>query len=128
VTAAATAACSTPDPRRAVAEAFIDQLFVVIDQQAARELATGLAIAKLDEELRLRGDVQIDESTRQPRVTYTFRESRGDVSDEASSLVYDLHVAPDGTDAFTRRLILTVRRVGDVWRVGNYTLEATAVG
>jgi hypothetical protein len=121
-------ACEPGDPRRAVAEQFIDRLFVVIDQAAARELATGLAVEKLDEEIRLRGDVEIDESTRQPRVSYSLLEGRGDLDDEASSLVYELYVAPDGTDAFSRRLILTMRRAGDAWRVANYTLESPPGG
>jgi hypothetical protein len=119
--------CTPADPRRVVAEDFIDRLFVVIDQASARDLATGLAVEKLDEEIRLRGDQQIDESTRKPRVTYRFVASRGDPQEEASSLIYQLRVAPDGADSFTRRLILTLRRDGDRWRVGNYTLE-TPIG
>lgn len=119
--------CEPADARRVVAEHFIDRLFVVIDQHAARQLATGLAVEKLDEEIRLRGDVQIDDTTRQPRITYSFVENRGEASDDASSLVFELYVAPDGADAFTRRLILTLRQVEDVWRVGNYTLEAATL-
>jgi hypothetical protein len=122
--AALAAACAPGDPQQAVAEQFIDRVFVVIDQAAARELATGLAISKLDEEIRLRGDVAIDETTRQPRVTYDLLERRGAPGDATVSLVYTLYVAPDGIDSFTRRLILTMRRVADGWRVANYTLEA----
>lgn len=118
--------CQPTDPRRVIAEDFIDRLFVVIDQASARELATGLAVTKLDEEIRLRGDQEIDESTRKPRVTYEFLESHGDGQDEASSLVYDLRVAPDGADSFNQRLILTLRRTESGWRVGNYTIEAPA--
>jgi hypothetical protein len=121
-------ACEPADPRRSVAEQFIDRLFVVIDQAAARELATGLAVEKLDEEIRLRGDAEIDESTRQPRVNYSFLEGRGGLGDEASSLVYELYVAPDGADSFSRRLILTMRRAGDAWRVSNYSLESPPAG
>lgn len=119
--------CAPADARRGVAEDFIDRLFVVIDQRSARELATGLAVKKLDEEIRLRGDVQIDETTRQPQVTYSFLESRGDEHQPTSSLVYELYVSPDGAEEFTRRLILTLRHAENVWRVGNYTLEAAAL-
>jgi len=116
--------CDPADARRVVAEDFIDRLFVIIDQQSARELATGLAVKKLDEEIRLRGDVQIDTSTRQPQITYSFLESRGDEQQPTSSLVYELYVSPDGADEFTRRLVLTLRQVENEWRVGNYTLES----
>ncbi len=119
--------CEPADPRRGVAEDFIDRLFVVIDQHSARELATGLAVKKLDEEIRLRGDVQIDTATRQPHVTYSFIESRGDASQPASSVVYELHVSLDGADEFTRRLVLTLRQIESEWRVGNYTLEAAVL-
>jgi hypothetical protein len=114
--------CHSSDPRRGAAERFIDELFIKIDQQAARRLTTGLATSKVDEEIRLKAGQQIDESTRQPSIHYTFVQAGGSGGDTAS-LVYDLHVAPDGADAFTRRLILTMRREGGEWKVANYTLE-----
>jgi hypothetical protein len=120
------AACQSADPRRAVAEQFIDRLFVVIDQRAARELAVGVAAGKVDEEIRLKGDQAIDESTQKPRVTYRFVESRGDDGAEVTSMVYDLQIAPDGIEAFGRRLLLTLRRLPEGWRIANYTLDAAA--
>jgi hypothetical protein len=120
------AGCESADPRRAVAERFIDQLFVRIDQHAARELTTGLATSKIDEEIRLKAGQQIDESTRQPSVAYGLVQASRDDGPTAS-LVYDLHVSPDGADTFTQRLVLTVRKEGDAWKVSNYTLEAPPV-
>jgi len=119
--------CRSADPRRAVAEDFIDRLFVTIDQPAARQLAVGLAAAKIDEEIRLKEGQAIDETTRQPRVHYRFIQHADAGTDDASSLVYELHVAPDGADAFTRRLILTLRRGEGSWRVANYTLESPPI-
>jgi hypothetical protein len=125
--------CTSGDPRRVVAEDFIDRLFVTIDQPAARELAVGLAAAKIDEEIRLKGDQAIDDATRQPRINYRFvqhADAGGEdatAGADAASLVYELHVAPDGADAFSRRLILTLRRADGGWRVANYTLEAPPV-
>jgi hypothetical protein len=116
--------CAPADPRRVVAEEFIDRLFVVIDQVSARELAVGLARAKIDEEIRLKGDQAIDEATRQPRVHYDFVQLAGAEGDDTTSLVYQLSIAPDGTESFTRRLILTVRHSAEGWRVANYTLES----
>jgi hypothetical protein len=120
------ASCRSSDPRQAVAERFIDELFIKIDQPAARELATGLAVSKLDEEIRLKQGQAIDESTRQPQIHYSFVHA-ADGSGDTSSLVYDLRVAPDGADAFTRRLVLTLRRDGGSWKVANYTLESPPV-
>lgn len=119
------AGCRSSDPRRATAERFIDELFIRIDQPAARELTTGLATSKIDEEIRLKSGQQIDESTRQPSIAYAFVQAT-DGSD-VTSLVYDLHVSPDGADAFTRRLVLTVRPEGGGWKVANYTLESPPI-
>jgi len=118
--------CEPADPRRAVGEDFIDRLFVLIDQKAARELATGLAIAKLDEEIRLTQGQAIDDGTRKPHVSYQFVERRGADADPVTSLVYDLRVRPQGAEEFVKRLILTVRRDDSSWRVANYSLESAA--
>ena len=117
------AGCTSSDPRRGVAEQFIDRLYVRIDQSAARELTVGLAAAKIDEEIRLKAGQAIDESTRQPSIHYSFVQHGDDGQSGTSSVVYELHVMPDGADAFTRKLILTLRREGEAWRVANYTLE-----
>ncbi len=116
--------CASADPRRAVAEQFIDRLFVVIDQNAARELASGLAIAKIDEETRLKQGQAIDDGTMKPQVSYRFLERKGGDADPVASLVYELRVRPQGADEFAKRLFLTVRREDGRWRVSNYTLES----
>jgi hypothetical protein len=121
-----TAGCHSSDPRQALAERFIDALFIKIDQPSARVLATGLAASKIDEETRLKDGQAIDETTRQPGIHYTFVQFSGGQED-SSSLVYDLRVSPDGADAFTRRLILTLRQEGGGWKVANYTLESPPV-
>jgi hypothetical protein len=118
--------CHSSDPRQAIAERFIDALYIRIDQPSARELATGLAASKIDEEIRLKAGQAIDESTRQPTIHYTFVQFGGSQG-ESASLVYDLHVAPDGADSFTQRLILTLRQDAGAWRVANYTLESPPV-
>jgi len=114
--------CQSSDARQAVAERFIDELYIKIDQPAARRLAIGLAASKIDEEIRLKDGQAIDDTTRQPHIHYTFVQADA-AQDDAASLVYDLHVAPDGADAFTRRLVLTVRREDGAWKVANYTLD-----
>ena len=114
--------CASSDPRQAAAERFIDELYIKIDQPAARQLAVGLAAAKIDEEIRLKDGQAIDETTRQPSVHYGFVRTDGGEGDTAA-LVYDLHIAPDGADAFTRRLVLSLRREDGSWKIANYTLD-----
>jgi len=118
--------CHSSDPRQALAERFIDALYIKIDQPAARQLATGLAASKIDEEIRLKAGQAIDESTRQPSVHYTFVKL-GSAQDDSASLVYDLHVSPDGADSFSERLILVLRQDGGDWKFANYTLESPPV-
>src|SRR5437870_13586840 len=103
--------CHSSDPRQALAERFIDALFIQIDQPSARQLATGLAASKIDEEIRLKAGQTIDEATRQPTIHYTFVKL-GTAHDDSASLVYDLHVSPDGADSFIERLILVLRQDG----------------
>lgn len=107
-----------------MAEEFIERQFVTIDQVRAKELAVGLAIAKLDEEIRLKGDQVIDDTTRKPNVSYELIESRAEPDGDVASLVYTLHVVPDGVEPFTSRLILTLRRGEQGWRIANYSLDA----
>jgi hypothetical protein len=118
--------CAPSDPVERVATDFIQRLFVDVDQARAKEVATGVAVAKLDEEIRLRGDQEIDAETRKPYVTWELIERRGEPDGAIASLVYALHVQPDGVDPFTRQLMLTLRRGDDGWRVGNYTLADSA--
>lgn len=124
VLAVAAYACGPTDPRRTVAEQFIDRLYVMIDQNAARDLATGLAVAKIDEELRLKGGQAIDDGTRKPHVSYAFVERKGADTDPIASLIYELRVQPEGAEEFTKRLFLTLREVSGQWRVANYTLDS----
>ena len=124
VLAVAVQACGPTDPRRTVAEQFIDRLYVMIDQSAARELAAGLAVAKLDEELRLKQGQAIDDGTRKPHVSYAFVERKGADADPVASLIYELRVQPDGAEEFTKRLFLTMRQDAGQWRVANYTLDS----
>ena len=59
-----------------VAEEFVDQHYVFIDLPRAREYTVGLALQKLDEEIRLTAGQAIDLSTRKPKIHYRLLEKK----------------------------------------------------
>jgi hypothetical protein len=116
---AATGCTPAGESPRATAEAFLDAHYVHIDLEAARPLCVGLALDKLDKEVALTRDAQIDAETRKPRITYRIEESR-DGSDRAQ-YAYVLEIHPDGADIFRKLVVLTLRNESAGWRVSNYT-------
>ena len=116
-----TAAChGGTTSARGAAESFLDQHYVHIDLEAAKQYAVGVARFKVEEEQRLVGDQQIDASTRRPRVTYSLAEQR-DEPDDSVSLVYDATVHFDDGGTTALRWLITVRREPDgAWKVSNY--------
>jgi len=55
-----------------VADEFVDQYYVNIDLQKAKIYAVSVALAKINEEIRLTTGQQIDASTHKPRVNYSL--------------------------------------------------------
>jgi hypothetical protein len=118
--AATTIGCTPPgDSPRAAAEAFLDNHYVHIDLAAARPFCIGLALDKLDQEVALTRDAQIDAETRKPRVTYRMEESHDDA--DRAQYAYILEIHPDGADTFRKLVVLTLRKDGSDWRVSNYS-------
>ena len=115
------ATCHTQgNTARGVAERFVDEHYVRIDLEAAKTYCVGVARQKLEEEERLVAGHVIDESTRQPRVTYSLEEERREGADRASYLFAgNIHV--DGTEVFTRHwLVMTRRGDNGRWKVSNF--------
>jgi hypothetical protein len=102
-----------------VAEEFIDQHYVRIDLQKAKEYSVGLALAKIDEEIRLTAGQSIDASTRKPKVHYRLVEKKE--GDSRVSLLYEGTIRADDAPEFTRRWLIVARKEGDLWRVSNFT-------
>ena len=112
--------CTPPgDSPRATAEAFLDNHYVHIDLAAARPFCIGLALDKIDKEVALTRDAEIDAETRKPRVTYRMEESHDDA--DRAQYAYLLEIHPDGADTFRKLIVLTLRKEADGWRVSNYT-------
>ncbi len=102
-----------------VAEEFVDQHYVNFDLQKAKNYTVSVALAKINEEIRLTAGQQIDASTQKPRVNYTLLEKKE--SDKRSTYLYEGRIQSDDGTAFTRKWLITARVEGNQWRVSNFT-------
>lgn len=102
-----------------VAEEFLDQHYVHINLQEAKKHTLGLALAKVDEEIRLTAGQPIDASTRKPRVHY--RLLRKETGGNRASFLYEGTIRADDAPEFKRRWLILARREGDRWWVSNFT-------
>jgi len=114
-----------PDPStaRGTAERFLDTHYVAIDLAAARELTSGLARSKIDQELALVDGVAIDESTRKPTIHYDLLRELP-AGNDAVNYVYRGSIAVADAETFHRNFLVTVRRQPEGWRVTNYDESA----
>jgi hypothetical protein len=110
---------SDPRSARGVAERFLDAHYVRIDLQAAKALCTGLALRRVEDEIRLTAGTQIDDSTRPPQVYYQLLEEKARGGGRAS-LLYETTFAVDGAGQFTKKILLTLRQGDEGWRVTNF--------
>jgi len=104
---------------RGAADAFLDAHYVAIDLERSQAMTSGLARHKVAEEIRLTQGVEIDDTTRKPIIRYELLEERPS-GDDATQLLYEASITPEGVDTFQRRWLLTVRNESDGWRVTNY--------
>jgi hypothetical protein len=113
-------ACQS-DPRsaRGVAERFLDTHYVQIDLSAAKALCTGLALSRVEDEIRLTRGTQIDDHTRPPHVSYRLLEEKNR-GEKSASLLYETIFSVDGAGQFTKKILLTLRQNGEGWRVANF--------
>ena len=111
---------SDPNSPRGVAERFLDAHYVAIDLQAAKPYCTGLALKRLEDEIRLTAGYQIDESTRKPHVHYRLREEKPR-GGKSVSFLYETTISVDGAGQFTKKILLTMRQGEQGWRVANYS-------
>jgi hypothetical protein len=113
------AACRTdPNSSRGTAEQFVDQHYVHFNLAAAKPFCSGLALRKLEDELRLTAGHAIDEGTRLPKVRYRLLEEKHDA--QTASFVFEGTIEPDGADPFTSKWLVTVRQQDGIWKVSNF--------
>lgn len=102
-----------------VVEEFVDQHYVHIDLEKAKEYAVGLALEKLNEEIRLTQGQVIDDSTRKPKVNYRLLEKK--LGDGRASFLYEGTIRAEDAPEFTRRWLVSARKDADQWRVSNFS-------
>jgi hypothetical protein len=102
-----------------VVEEFVDQHYVHIDLQRAKTYVVGLALNKIDEEIRLTAGQTIDASTQKPRVNYRLLEKKDGAA--RASFLYEGTIRSDDGTEFTRKWLIAARKEGNHWRVSNFT-------
>jgi hypothetical protein len=102
-----------------VAEEFVDQHYVHIDLPKSKEFTVGLAMAKINEEIRLTAGQPIDASTRKPKVNYRLLEKKE--GDNRATFLYEGTIRVEDAPQFTRKWLIAARKEGDQWRVSNFT-------
>jgi len=102
-----------------VAQEFVDQHYVNIDIQKAKQYAVGLALEKLNQEIRLTAGQSIDASTQKPKVNYELLEKKE--SANRASFLYEGTIRSEDGTTFTRKWLIAARKEGNQWRVSNFT-------
>ena len=102
-----------------VADEFVDQHYVNIDIQKAKQFAVGLALEKLNEETRLTAGQTIDASTHKPKINYQLLEKKE--GEKRASFLYEGTIRGDDGTSFTRKWLVATRKEGNQWRVSNFS-------
>lgn len=102
-----------------VAEEFVDRHYVAMDLQKSKDLAVSVALAKVNEQIRLIEGHKIDASTQKPKVSYRLLEKKE--SERRASFLFEGTIRSDDNMSFTRQWLITARKEGDLWRVSNFT-------
>lgn len=110
---------SDPQSARGIAEQFLDAHYVQIDLQTAKAFCTGLALSRVEDEIRLTTGTTIDEGTRPPQVYYRLIEEKAR-NQENASFLYETVFSVDGAGQFSKRILLTLRQGDEGWRVANF--------
>ncbi len=103
---------------RGVVEEFIDQHYVYINLKKAKEFCVGLALHKINEEIRLTDGQVIDASTRKPKIYYRLLEEK--VGKQRASFIYQGTIRAEDAPEFTRRWLIIARQEDGAWRVSNF--------
>jgi len=103
-----------------VAERFLDAHYVEINLVAAKAYCTGLALHKVEEEIRLTQGQMIDETTRMPSVRYRLMEEKSR-NEGRTSFLYEATIDVAGAGQFKKKWLLNLRRGEEGWKVLNYS-------
>jgi len=104
---------------KGVVEEFVDQHYIYIDLKVAKQYCVGLALHKINEEIRLTAGHVIDASTRKPKIYYRLLERKEE--EQRASFLYEGTIRAQDAPEFTRRWLIIARKEGGQWRVSNFT-------
>ena len=116
-------ACGGPSD---VANQFIDRYYVESDQTSALPIAAGVALLRLQDELRLSAEGRSAGAplpSRQVRVYYQRLrlEGQGDGPGAQRTADYSLDIRPQGGGALTREAHLTLEKQPGGWKVVRFS-------
>lgn len=116
--AAAAGACGRGDAPEGIARRFMDDYYVRVDLGAAKRIASGLALHKIDQELALTRGHAVGGATEGRSVAYHLvgRQQEG----ERHSFLYEVRIRLTRGGEFTRKAVLLVGRPEGAWRVTNF--------
>jgi hypothetical protein len=100
-------------------EEFVDLRYVEMNPFKAREHCTGLALQKIDDEIRLTRGQPMDPSTRKPRVRYRALHAKKEP--QSISVLYEGSIHPPEAQPFKKKWLVTARRDGNGWKISNFT-------
>jgi hypothetical protein len=102
-----------------VAEEFLDQYYVNIDLQKAKQHTVSVASAKIEEQLKLTTGQKIDASTQRPRVNYSLLEK--EEGEQRSTYLYEGNIQSNDGTSFTRKWRIAARKEKMGWRISNFS-------
>jgi len=118
----AVAACGSMKSPSGVADKFVDKYYVESDQQAALQLADGLAKVRLEAELKLVGVSRrgVEPGLLSAKVYYDRASLEGEGGRRGAD--YALHIKPQGGAAIERKAHLDLEQKPDgSWRVVRFS-------
>jgi hypothetical protein len=102
-----------------IVEQFVDLRYVDMNLPEARQHCTGLALKKIDEEIRLTQGQLIDPTTRKPSVHYRLLNKNEEAA--SVSFLYEGTVRIAEAPPFKKKWLITARKEAGVWRISNFT-------
>ena len=121
------AGCNRLDTPERLADRFTDLYFVETDQARARALTSGLAEKKIDDELRLVGEVRRTMTSDMQKPTVEWDRRNIETHGERARATYDLRIRQGGDDS-RRVLQVGMQRMSGKWTISNFSVEELPPG
>lgn len=113
-----TACRADENSARGVADRFVDEHYVEINLDAAKQFCAGVARKKVEDEQHLTEGQHIDASTRKPSVHYRLVDEKTD--GDHATFIYEGTIRVEDAGSFTRKWMVMTRRDAEQWKVSNF--------